>query len=87
MPDSARALLVCSAAVAHYLLIATIAGRVRGPDWFWLTVFIAGMVAVVYLLYRPSELRRQRLAKGLCLACGYDLRASTGRCPECGQAT
>ncbi len=30
--------------------------------------------------------RRARLAAGLCGSCGYDLRHSHGRCPECGTA-
>jgi predicted RNA-binding Zn-ribbon protein involved in translation (DUF1610 family) len=39
------------------------------------------MPAVLALRINRS-LRRRR--SGLCVTCGYDLRASIGRCPECG---
>ncbi len=42
---------------------------------------------VLFLSCRPlhSLRRRKRKKLGLCVKCGYDLRASKDRCPECGE--
>jgi hypothetical protein len=54
------------------------------PYWF-LAVTGAGLPAIRIASTAWRE-RRWRLRTGLCAACGYDLRATPNRCPECGEA-
>ena len=54
----------------------------------WLCALLGGSIGTLPLmLERRSRLQQQsRKNRGLCTNCGYDLRASTDRCPECGQS-
>src|SRR5438105_1114053 len=47
-------------------------------------LFGATSTLVIARLRREGKMRRDRLARGLCIVCGYDLRGSKDRCPECG---
>ena len=48
----------------------------------WLVSLLTAPLPLV-ALYRWTG-RVKRHAKGMCLSCGYDLRESHDRCPECG---
>jgi hypothetical protein len=48
----------------------------------WLPTAVSGLTTGAFL--RVWWTRRRRQKNGLCTRCGYDLRASPSRCPECG---
>lgn len=51
----------------------------------WLLAMVTAALPGAWLVRRAKlRTRRRRLRLGLCPACGYDLRATPGQCPECG---
>lgn len=61
--------------------IATMIGILAG-----LCVMLFAFGPMIALLFLRPRWRKEMGADGIpyCPACGYDLRASSGRCPECG---
>ena len=52
---------------------------------FIVPLLLITIIAVGFSILQQSRKERWR-DEGRCLHCGYDLRASAGRCPECGAA-
>lgn len=50
------------------------------PLWFLATLLVIPLSRLSYAMWRS---RREQL-KTLCRTCGYDMRATPARCPECG---
>ena len=74
------------------LLAIAITGRLDDLDGgglfavLWLLIVVT-MVCSGIRAGSAEAIRLQRRSRGQCTACGYDLRASAERCPECGGDT
>src|SRR5205085_833770 len=53
------------------------------PYWFAIVMLLIWPVRRIIAQRRADQSEKWRLA-GRCPSCGYDLRASPQRCPECG---
>ena len=51
----------------------------------WVVFILTALVGV--LRDAAHKCRAARVRDNVCVKCGYDLRASRGRCPECGTTT
>jgi hypothetical protein len=61
--------------------------RVVAPWWLLFAATALPPLANFALFTRARRRQRRRAARHLCETCGYDLRATNTRCPECGTAT
>ena len=63
----------------------SMASRTYGlPCWLVAPVLALWPLTSIGFLIRRRRKQRERERFGFCQLCGYDLRASPGRCPECG---
>jgi hypothetical protein len=57
--------------------------NVRIDNWL-IAMLTAPLPTWRLLAYLKRRKRQSRAAKGQCMTCGYDLRGTPKRCPECG---
>jgi hypothetical protein len=74
----------CDRVIVQLQWLSADSYRVVFPYWFIsLCVLIISLLGIKLIAHDVKAARRR--AAGLCIHCGYDLRATPDRCPECGR--
>jgi hypothetical protein len=79
---SLMACLIC--VLLGCLSSLSFAGPSAGTDQHFVVAFGAFLVLSVVFGCTFGAMKRQNTKGGKCSQCGYDLRATPERCPECG---
>jgi hypothetical protein len=88
----ARGSLLNAPGVQAHRTVVTLTGQTAGDvitsvrvRW-WVVVIVNALPLLFAFVLVRRMWRGNRFAGGQCPICGYDLRASPDRCPECGTA-
>jgi len=75
-----RIVLFCLLVLGYLIFVC----RINAGGVIAWSIPLLAFVTVIWRADRREHLARKRLQNGQCAHCGYDLRASPNRCPECG---
>ena len=90
--SKSRILHIIAAIVWVQAILLLLSGLIKpelGRWWQGLALFIllGAIGAFSFFAARREAERLKRQTSGFCVNCGYDLRGTPNRCPECGTTT